>query len=49
MTVYPFFIENELHRIFATAELAEEYMKDLQKDYGDIDMYYANVVVDEKP
>ena len=48
MTVYCFFIEGELHRVFATADLAERYLQTMQEEHPDVDCYYVNMPVDEK-
>lgn len=48
MTVYVFFIEGELHRVFATADLAEKYLQVMQEEYSDVDMYYVNMPVEDK-
>ena len=48
MTVYCFFVERDLHRVFATAELAEQYLQSMQSEYPDVDMYYVNMEVETK-
>lgn len=48
MTVWCFFIEGELHRVFSTGFLAEKYLECMQEEYPDVDMYYANMRVEEK-
>lgn len=52
MTVYCFFVENELHRVFATADLAERYLQTMQEEAlwigRDVDFYYVNMIVEDK-
>lgn len=48
MTAWCFFIEGELHRVFATADLAEKYLQCMQEEYSDVDMYYVNMPVETK-
>jgi len=48
MTAWCFFIEGELHRVFATADLAEKYLQCMQEEYSDVDMYYVNMEVETK-
>lgn len=48
MTVWCFFIEGELNRVFATSDLAEKYLQCMQEEYPDVDMYYVNMEVESK-
>jgi hypothetical protein len=48
MTVWAFFIEGELHRVFATSDLAERYLQTMQEEYADVDCYYVNMTVEDK-
>lgn len=48
MTVWCFMLEDELHRVFATSDLAEKYMQTMLDEYPDCDMYYVNMPVEEK-